>query len=259
MLSQIELHSEQKQPENRRLSILTGQPVRMRTEVGASAYLNKVWAIVAKEVRAEVRSKEIFSTMVVFGVLAVIIFGLAFDLRVPESAMVVPGSLWVVVLFAGVLGLHRSFGAEADRGSLAALLLAPMDRSIIYFGKLLANLLFMLSMETLILPIFLILFDVNLFHPWILVGLLLGSLGYAGIGTLFGALTANTRARETMLPILLLPVMVPIFVAGVGLTAGILDGREMAGLWRWLQLMVVYDLVSLAVAYMVFDLIWEGS
>jgi heme exporter protein B len=259
VLSQINLETQQRSVNGRRVPGLSDQPAQMRTEGGFSAYVRKVGAIMAKEVRAEMRSKEIFSTMVAFGVLAVVTFGLAFDLRVPDSKMVVPGSLWVVVLFAGVLGLHRSFGAEADRGSLAALLLAPMDRSAIYFGKLLANLLFMLAMEILILPLFLILFDVNLFRPLILAGLLLGSFGYVGVGTLFAALTANTRARETMLPVLLLPVMVPIFVAGVGVTAGVLDARELSGLWRWLQLMMVYDVVSVAVAFMVFDLIWESS
>lgn len=233
------------------------QPVTMRTGGGFRSYLGKVWAITAKDIRAELRAKEVFSTMVAFGILAVIIFGLAFDLRVPSSDMVAPGVLWVVVLFGGVLGLHRSFGAEMDRGSMAALLMAPMDRSAIYFGKLMANLLFMLIMEMLIMPILLVIFDVNLMRLWILVGVFLGTLGYVGVGTLFAALTANVRARESLLPILLLPVMAPIFIAGVGLTAGIVDGREMSGLWRWLQMMTIYDLVFIVVAYLVFDLIWQ--
>ncbi len=244
---------------SRQITTLAGQPVSMRTQGGVASYLRKIWAIFAKEVRAEFHTKEITSTMVAFGALAVVVLGLAFDLRVPDSKMVVPGGLWVVVLFAGVLGLHRSFGAEVDRGSMAALLLAPMDRSAIYFGKLLANMFFMLYMELLILPLFLILFDTNLFRPWILVGVVLGTFGYAGVGTLFAALTANVRARETMLPILFLPVMIPVFMAGVGLTGGILDGRAMDGLWRWLQLMVVFDVLCITIAFMVFDLIWEGA
>ena len=97
----------------------------MRTGGGWSAYWGKAWAIARKDLRAEIRAKEVFSTMAAFSVLAVVIFGLAFDLRVPEAEMVVPGVLWTIVLFAGVLGLHRSFGAEVDRGSLAALHGAP--------------------------------------------------------------------------------------------------------------------------------------
>ena len=132
------------------------QPVRMRTEGGVPAYLAKAWAVAAKDLRSELRAKEVFGVMTTFSVLAVLIFGLAFDLRVPQPEMIVPGVLWVVVLFAGVLGLNRTFGSEVDRGSLAALLLAPVDRSAIYIGKLLANLLFTLMAELLLLPIILV-------------------------------------------------------------------------------------------------------
>jgi heme exporter protein B len=239
--------------------MLEAQPVPMRTGGGIGAFGRKVWAVARKELRAELRANESFSTMAAFGLLAVVVFGLAFDLRVPSASMVAPGVLWVVILFTGVLGLNRAFGAEVDRGSLAALLLAPVDRSAIYFGKLLAHLVFLLATEAIILPAILIIFDVNLFQPWILVGLVLGTLGYVSVGTLFGALTASSRARETMLPILLLPVMVPVFVAGVGLTANVLDGRALEDFRRWLLILGVYDLVFLTVAYLVFDLIWEDA
>lgn len=232
---------------------------QMQTRGGFGAYLRKVWAVASKDLRSEVRAKEAYTTMAAFSVLAVIVLGLAFDLRVPEAKMVVPGVLWVVVLFGGVIGLNRTFGAEVDRGSLAALLLAPMDRSAIYFGKVLASLVFMLATVLLVLPVMLVLFDVSLFQPVILLGLFLGVLGYVGVGTLFAALTANTRARESMLPVLLLPVMIPIFVAGVGLTAGVLDGHDPAAVQRWLLLIAAFDLVFLTIAYLVFDTIWEEA
>ncbi|MGL4651246.1 MAG: heme exporter protein CcmB [Caldilineaceae bacterium] len=233
--------------------------VRMRTGGGAGAYWRKVWAIARKDLNAEFRGREVFPTMVAFSILAVIVFGLAFDLRVPESSMVAPGVLWVVILFGGVLGLNRTFGAEADRGTLAALLLAPVDRSAIYFGKFIATFLIMLATEAIVLPVILVIFDVNLFNPAVLLGVLLGTVGYVGVGTLFAALTASSRARESMLPILLLPVMVPIFTAGVGLTSKIVDGGDFADVARWLYLMVGYDIVFLTIAYLVFDLIWEES
>jgi heme exporter protein B len=165
--------------------------------------------------------------------------------------------IWVAILFTGVLGLNRSFGAEMDRGSLAALLLAPVDRSAIYFGKLLAQFIFLLLTEAVILPVTLVIFDLNVLHPWILVGVVLGTFGYVAVGTLFAALAVSSRARESMLPILLLPVMVPVFTAGVGLTSNVLDGRVLADFQRWLWVLTVYDLVFVAVAYLVFDLIWE--
>ena len=222
-------------------------------------YFRKVWAVAAKDLQAELRAKESFSTMVAFGLLAVLVFGLAFDLRVPDAKMVTPGVLWVVILFTGVLGLNRSFGAELDRGSLAALLLAPVDRSAIYFGKVLAHLAFMLLTEAIILPVTLVIFDINVLRLWILVGVLLGTIGYVSVGTLFAALSAGGRARETILPVLLLPVMVPVFVAGVGLTANVLDGRELVDFQRWLWMLVAYDLVFVTIAFLVFDLIWEEA
>ncbi|RIK40020.1 MAG: hypothetical protein DCC55_16300 [Chloroflexi bacterium] len=231
----------------------------MRTEGGAAAYLSKVWAVAAKDLRAELRAKEIIGIMVTFSVLAVVIFGMAFDLRVPQAEMIVPGVLWVVVLFAGVLGLNRSFSAEVDRGSLAALLLAPVDRSALYFGKLVANLVFTLLAEALILPVMLVLFDVSLFHPLVLAALVLGTVGYVAVGTLFAAMTASTRTRESMLPVLLLPVMVPVFMAGVKLTAIVVDGRGFGDMQRWLGILVAYDVIFVTVAFLVFDLIWEET
>ena len=117
----------------------------------------------------------------------------------------------------------------------------------------------MSAMEVVIIPLILVVFDVNLFNPWILLGVLLGTVGYVSVGVLFAALTSSTRARESMLPILLLPVMVPVFMAGVGLTSNILDGREFADFGRWFIILGVYDLVFLTIAYIVFDFIWEGA
>lgn len=235
------------------------QSVTMRTGGGFGAYVRKVRAVAAKDLRSEWRAKEVLSTMATFSVLAVVIFGMAFDLRVPEATMVVPGVYWVIVLFGGILGLNRSFGAEVDRGSLAALLMAPVDRSAVFFGKWVAGLIFMLATELLMLPVMLVIFDVSLFNWWILLGVLLGTVGYVGVGTLFAALTASTRARETLLPILLLPVMVPVFAAGVALTSAVLDGRTFDDFRHWLGIMAAYDLIFLTIAYMVFDMVWEDA
>jgi heme exporter protein B len=231
--------------------------VAMRTGGGAAAFLGKVAAIALKDLRAELRGREVFSTMTMFSVLAVIIFGMAFDLRVPDAAMVAPGVLWVIILFGGVLGLNRSFGAEMDRGTLPALLMAPMDRSAIYFGKVLANFVFTLATGFVILLIMFFVFDVNMLQPLIFLAVALGTLGYVSVGTIFAALTATTRARESMLPILLLPVMVPVFVAGVALTATAIDARSLSSVNNWLGILAGFDLVFLVVAYLLFDIILE--
>ena len=195
--------------------------------------------------------------MAAFAILAAVVFGLAFDLRVPRSDLVVPGILWVIVLFAGVLGLHRSFGSEVEQNTLAGLLLAPMERSAIFLGKTAANLFYLLIVEALLVPALLILFDVNLLRPFILMGLLLGTVGYVGVGTLFAALASRNRARETLLPVLLLPVLAPLFISGVGLTSVILDGRTNAEAWPWVGIIGLYDALVFAIAFLLVDVIWE--
>ena len=218
-------------------------------------YVRKVLAIVWKDIVAELRTKEMFSAMFVFAVLVIVVFNFAFDLRVSGERVrqVAPGALWVAFSFAGVLGLNRAFVLERDRGCLEGLLLAPVDHSAIYFGKMLSTLLFMLVVEALMLPVFTAFFGVNLFDWRLILIIFMGTLGFAGVGTILSAMTAQTRAREVLLPILLLPVAAPVLIAAVKATAGILDGLEMAEIARWLQLLLAFDLIFPAAAFMTFD------
>ncbi len=220
-------------------------------------FLRHIAVIIHKDITAELRTKEMFSSMFVFALLSVVVFNFAFELRVADVTTIAPGVLWVSVTFAGMLGLNRSFVLEKDQGCLDGLLLAPVDRSAIYFGKMLGNFLFITVVETVILPIFSALFSVNLIQPWILVVLLLGSLGFSGVGTLFSAMTVHTRAREVLLPILLFPVVVPALIAAVKLTAGFLDGQALADMANWMQLLVAFDIILIAVSYMTFDYVVE--
>jgi heme exporter protein B len=214
-------------------------------------------AIVWKDLRAELRTKDIFSSMFVFALLAVIIFNFAFELRVPDMKMVLPGIVWVAVTFAGTLGLNRAFTIEQDKGSLAGLLLAPVDRSAIYFGKLIGNLIFMLVVEAALLPLVMVFFNVSLFTPAHLIVLLLGTYGFAAVGTLFSAIAVNTRAREVLLPVLLFPVLVPVLVAAVNMTGGLLDGKVLADLTSGLQVTGFYDVLFTIVAYLTFEFVVE--
>lgn len=220
-------------------------------------FLRQTAAIVWKDIVAELRTKEIFSAMFVFALLAVLIFEFAFDLRVGNVREVAPGVLWVAISFAGVLGLSRSFSLEKDKGSIEGLLLAPLDRSVIYFAKMLGNLFFMLAVEVLVIPIFIILFNLPLYLPGVLMVVLLGTIGFAGVGTLFAAMTVNTRAREVLLPILLFPVMVPVLISAVKLTGGFLDNVPLQENFNWLQILLVFDVVFIAIAYMTFDYVVE--
>ncbi|MGC8779317.1 MAG: heme exporter protein CcmB [Anaerolineae bacterium] len=221
------------------------------------SFWRAVAAIIWKDIRAELRTKDIFSSMFVFALLTVILFNFAFELRVPDMKMVVPGIVWVAISFAGTLGLNRAFVIEQDKGSLAGLLLAPVDRSAIYFGKLIGNLLFMFVVEIIILPLVMIFYNLSLLSPAHLLVLLLGTYGFAAVGTVFSAIAVNTRAREVMLPILLFPVLLPVLIAGVKMTGALLDGEVLGSLGNWLQIVAVYDVGFTIVAYLTFGYVME--
>lgn len=216
-----------------------------------------VAAIIWKDIRAELRTKDIFSSMFVFALLAVIVFNFAFELRVPNMKMVAPGIVWVAVSFAGTLGLNRAFVIEQDKGSLAGLLLAPVDRSAIYFGKMLGNLLFIVVVEVILLPLVMVFFNLSLLTWEHLVAIFLGTCGFAAVGTIFSAIAVNTRAREVMLPILLFPVLLPVLIAGVKLTGGLLDGEALASMSNWLRLIVLYNIGFTVLAYLTFGFVVE--
>lgn len=221
------------------------------------AYLRTIGAIVWKDLAAELRSRELISAMLVFALLVIFIFNFALELDAITRSNVTSGVLWVTFAFAGTLGLNRSLAMEKDRGCLDGLLLAPVDRSAIYFGKSIGNLIFMLLVELVVLPVYSILYNVNLFHPGLLVVILLGSIGYVVVGTLLSSMAVQTRTRDILLPILLFPVVLPIFIASVKASAGFLHAIPMDEIWPWLNLLIVYDVVFTAVGFMVFDYVVE--
>ncbi len=220
-------------------------------------YLQVVWAILWKDLRIELRSKDVFTSMAVFAVLAVMIFNFAFELRVPDKTVVIPGVLWVTVTFSGVLGLGRAFISEKDRGSIAGLLLAPVDRSAIYFGKMLASLIFILVVEAFLLPLMVVFFNTNFLSLPLLLILFLGTLGFAVVGSIFSALAVNTRTREILLPVLLFPIMLPVLMAGIRATIGFMEGDTMADMMKWFNLIFFFDILYIVVAYLTFDYVVE--
>ncbi len=167
------------------------------------------------------------------------------------------GVLWVTAVFSGTLGLNRSLSQEKDRGSLDGLLLAPVDRSALYFGKMLGNWLFMLVVQAVILPVFSLLYNLPMLLPLNLVVVLLGTLGYAGVGTLLASMAVHSRSRDVMLPILLLPVAVPVLVAAVQASSGLLERRAWDEISQWFSLLIGYDVIFIAVAFMAFDYVLE--
>jgi len=220
-------------------------------------YLRAVGAVVWKDLAAELRSRELISSMLVFALLVIVVFNFALELDVTSRQTVTSGVLWVTFAFAGTLGLNRSMAVERDRGCLDGLLLAPVDRSALYFGKALGNLAFMLIIEAIVLPIYSLLYNVNLFQPGLLGVVLLGSIGYAAVGTLLASMAVQARTRDVLLPILLFPVVLPVLVSAVKATNAVLLGLEAAEVWPWLNLLIVYDVIFSAAAFMLFEFVVE--
>ncbi len=218
-------------------------------------FLVQVQAILWKDIRCELRSKQVWMSMGLFALLVLVIFNFAFDLRVDNKAAIAPGALWVAFVFASLLGLGRTITSEQENGSMDRLMLCPVDRKAIYVAKLLGNLLFIAVVEVIALPVFAALFDVPLFTGQLLPIVLLGTLGVATIGTLFSTIAAATRARELLLPILVFPLIVPVIIGAVRATGALMAPSINEP--PWLGLMLAFDLIFLSISLLVFEYVIE--
>jgi len=222
-------------------------------------YLNQIAAIVWKDFVTELKTRELLSAMFIFALLVILIFIFSINLSIVKASEVGPGILWVAFLFAGTIGLNRSFMLEKENGCLMGLMLVPADRTAIYFGKLISNLIFLSIMELFILPIFMIFFNVDLLSHLgpLLVVVFLGTLGFCALGTLLSSLSSNLKTREIMLPILLYPLLIPIIIAAVRMTGQILDGVALSDMMKWIGLTASFDIIYIGVSILTIDHILE--
>jgi heme exporter protein B len=221
--------------------------------------LRIVAAIVWKDVLAEFRTKELLSSMLLFAVIVVVIFNFTFEPGSRAALEAAPGILWVAFTFAGVLGLHRAFSREVENGCLHGLMLTPIDRGLIFAGKMAGNVIFIVLVELFTLPLFAVLFNVPILSgiDRLSVIFLMATIGFAAVGTLFSAVAINTRTREIMLPILLFPVEVPVILAAVNATAAVLNGKGWTAIGGWLKILGAYDMIFVLVCYVTFEYVLE--
>jgi len=221
--------------------------------------LRRTWAMTRKDVTVELRARERVNAMLFFAALVLFIFNFALGPDQEKLREVAPGLLWLAFLFTGMLGLARSFQAERENECFEELLLTPGDRESIYYGKLAGNILFMAMAEALILPLFGVLYNLDIWEhlPSLALVALLGTVGFSTIGTLLAAMTAHLRAREVMLPLLLFPLTVPVILGSVRATEAILAGEGLAGVSHWLKLLAGFDVIFLVVSPLVFEFVLE--
>jgi len=222
-----------------------------------SLFLRVVWAIMRKDLAVEWRSRQILTSMLVFSMLVVMIFHFALDLSPALQQEAAAGVVWLTFTFAATLGLNRSAALEMENSCLDGLLLAPVDRAAILFGKAGSNLVLVLALELVVLPLVSLLFNINLLQPGLLLVVLLGSLGYILAGTMLSMMAMNSRTRDMLLPLLLLPVVLPLLIPAVRASMYMLQGQGTKMVQPHLNLLIAIDVIYLALAYMTFDQVVE--
>lgn len=215
------------------------------------------WAILRKDLRAEFRSRELLSLMGLFALLSILIFSFALELDRIAREEAISGVLWVTVVFSSILGLNRSLTMERESGGFDAVLMSPTGRGAIFIGKALSNWLVTLLISAFLLPLMSILYNRSLLDAWVALILLLGSAGFCIVGTLLAAMTAQTRAREALLPILLLPMALPILIGAVRATTAILNGAPFADWSSWPTILLVVDMIYAILCFLLFAYVVE--
>ncbi|HEU0048318.1 MAG TPA: heme exporter protein CcmB [Nitrososphaera sp.] len=222
-------------------------------------FLNQVGAILWKDILTEYRTKDAITSMLIFGLLVILMFHFAFEPDSLETEKFGPGLLWMTFIFAGILGMNRAFASERENDCLQGLMLAPVDWGAIYLGKMLANLVFMLLAESMILFCFALFFNFTLLPRWgwMATITLLGTLGFASVGTILAAVSMNTRMSDVMLPILLLPIALPVVIGAVESTAAILTDPPGESLTFWVRFLVVFNIIFITLPLLLFDFVLE--
>jgi heme exporter protein B len=220
-------------------------------------FWGKVLAIVRKDTISELRTKEVVSSVLVFTVLMIVIFNFAFSANHELVKSMAPGILWATFTFAGVLSLNRAFIAEMEQGCLEGLMVCPISRDVIYVGKMVTSLLFMLIIEMIALPIFTLLFNVPVISLPLIAIIILATIGFVAVGTLFSAIAINTRARELVLPILFLPVVVPVVISAVKASGLAIAGEPWSQLYSWLLILLSFDVIFITLSYLIFHHVIE--
>lgn len=212
-----------------------------------------VGTIVWKEVVVGWRAKKLLSATFALAVLVILMSYLAYKLRAGDVREIVTAALWIALTLSGMLSLSYSFAQERDRGSLDGLLLSPVDRSAIYLAKWLSSWLFICLVQVVTLPLASVLFSIDLMRADLLLITALGAGGYAGVGTLLSAMVSNTRTREILLVVMLLPVAVPLLLAAVKATSDLLHEDTLSGARCWLQFMAGFNLIFAILSSVLFD------
>lgn len=222
--------------------------------------LKSALLLAKKDLYSEFKTKQVLVTMVIFAGLVILVFSFAFDPANNTTRAVIPGVVWVIVVFSGILGLNRSFISEQRNDTMQGLLIAPMDAQSIFLGKFLANFMMILIVEIVSLPFLFLLFDFKILGslPYFLLVMFIGSFGFISIGTFLAALAANSKSSEMLLPLLLFPITSPILIGVVQATRIFLTSMDnFSSAFAWIQLISAYDVIFFVLCFLLIDYVLE--
>ena len=222
-------------------------------------YFRIVALIAGKDLKSELRRPDQAVALLFFAGLVLVVFHFAFDFTIIDFATLGPGILWVAFIFSGVLALSHTFQSEREADRIEGILLAPIDPSAFYLGKVVSTVIIMAGVEAIIVPVSVVMFN-HRFGAHIaltILVLILNTIGFAAVGTLLAAMTTRTRLGEMLLSLLLLPMAVPIALAAVKATSAILAGRPFDRYSHWLTLSAAYDIIFISAAVLLFDYVLE--
>lgn len=228
--------------------------------VQRSPFLASVWAIVWKDLQIEKHTRQIISVMAMFSLVTVIMFNFALETNLAAARDVATGLLWATILLAGTLGLNRTLAIERENQTMEAILMAPVPRSAIYLGKVISTTLFVLVLEAIMVFMFIIFFDKPFWRPMVLLVLFLGTIGYMAAGVLVTSMTIQTRTREVLLPVLLLPLSLPLVLPAAMTVAAYMFPQtpELSEVQSPLSLVLIYDLLMLTAGFLTYHYVVES-
>jgi heme exporter protein B len=213
-----------------------------------------------KDLYSEWKTRQVLTTMIIFAGLVIVVCSFAFDPTNNTTKAVIPGAIWIIIVFSGILGLNRSFVSEQKNDNMHALLTAPLDAASIYLGKFLANFIMLLIVEIVAIPFLFLLFDFREMgsFPYFILVLFIGSFGFVAIGTFLAALAANSRSSEMLLPIMLFPLVSPILIGAVQATKIILTNIDkLPNAISWIQLIGGYNVIFFVLCVLLFEYVLE--
>ena len=224
-----------------------------------STYLTQVWAILRKDLVLEIRSRERIGAMCAFAVLTGVLFNFSIDTTMVRPNEVATGLIWMTLIFGGLLGVGRTFHLESQDGALQGILMSPAPKDAIFIGKLIANFVLLYVVSLLVLGVFGLFFGIELGRnlSWVVFVLGIGSLGFVAVGTLFAAVAEGTHLRETLLPVLVFPLMVPMVIYGVGAMMPLLSGRPFTEVEGNVRMLGAFALAAVAAGAVLFRYVVE--